>query len=214
MYNVSDIEKYISEHTSAEDSLLCELDRATNLRVVQARMISGLVQGKFLELISKMTAPVRILEIGTFTGYSAICLAKGLRDGGQLHTIEINDELEDISSEFFAKSGMSDRIIQHIGPALEVMPTLGIVFDLVFIDGNKREYVEYYDMLMDNNMVRSGSVIIADNVIWYEKVIQDVAKNDTQTQKIIEFNDKIQQDVRVENVMLDIRDGMSVIRVK
>ncbi|MCC8089692.1 MAG: class I SAM-dependent methyltransferase [Rikenellaceae bacterium] len=214
MYNVSDIDKYISEHTSAEDPVLSQLDRATNLRVVQARMISGHVQGKFLELISKILAPERILEIGTFTGYSAICLAKGLGEDGQLHTIEINDELEDISSEFFERSGMSDKIIQHIGSALDIMPTLGIVFDLVFIDGNKREYVEYYDMLFEHELVRSGSVIIADNVIWYEKVVQEVAKKDTQTQKIIEFNDKIQNDDRVENVMLDIRDGMSMIRIK
>lgn len=213
MINDKNLEKYISEHTSDEDPLLTELDRATNLRVVQPRMISGHVQGKLLEMFARMLSPRYILEIGTFTGYSALCLAKGLTPDGELHTIEINDELEDISSGFFARSGHASQITQHIGSALDIAPGLGKVFDLVFIDGDKREYVGYYDMLMDGGLVRSGTVMIADNVLWYGKILEDIPANDLYTKGIAEFNDKVRNDPRAENVIVPVRDGMTLIRV-
>lgn len=213
MINDSELEKYISAHTTDEDCLLTELDRVTHQRVVQPRMVSGHVQGKILEMIAEMISPKYILEIGTFTGYSTLCLAKGLAPAGEIHTIEINDELEDISSSFFARSEYASKINQHTGSALDVAPRLGFVFDLVFIDGDKREYPEYYNMLMDGGLVKSGSYMIADNVLWYEKVLANTPGNDRYTKGIIEFNDMVQADLRVENVILPVRDGMTLIKV-
>ena len=160
------LEKYIHDHTSPEDALLHELDRETNLRVIQPRMISGHVQGKLLEMLVRMHRPRTILEIGTFTGYSALCMAAGLEDGGVLHTCEVEDELEPLSHSFFERSPHGHKIVHHIGSALDVAPTLDCEFDLVFIDGDKREYPDYYRMLMGDNggrpLVHSGSVMIAD----------------------------------------------------
>lgn len=209
------IDKYITDHISPEDAILRELDRATNLNVVQPRMISGHLQGKLLEMIVCMTSPRRILEIGTFTGYSAICMAHGLEDGGELHTIEIDDELQFISEPFFERSNRSTkgRIIQHIGSALEVAPKLGGAFDLIFIDGDKREYPEYYRMCM-SGLVHSGSYILADNILWYGKVAEETPANDLFTRGIKEFNTLVINDDRVENVILPLRDGLNLIRVK
>lgn len=208
------LEKYIHDHTSAEDDLLRELDRETNLRVIQPRMISGHVQGKLLEMLVRMHRPRTILEIGTFTGYSALCMAAGLEEDGVIDTCEVDDELEPIAQSFFSRSAHGHKICHHIGSALEIAPKLGKQFDLVFIDGDKREYPAYYNMLMDNGLVHSGSILLADNILWYGKVVQPVAHNDLHTQALIEFNRMVVEDERVESVILPLRDGINIIRVK
>lgn len=208
------LEKYIHDNSSPEDALLHELDRETHLRVLNPRMISGHIQGKLLELIVKMFRPKNILEIGTFTGYSALRMAAGLEEGATIDTCEVDDELEPLAQSFFDRSVHGHKITLHIGSALEIAPTLGKQFDLVFIDGDKREYPAYYDMLMDKGLVHSGSVMLADNILWYGKVVQPVAHNDHHTQALIEFNRKVVEDDRVESVILPLRDGINIIRVK
>ena len=191
-----------------------ELERETYLRVINPRMISGHIQGKLMEMLVRMLRPRRILEIGTFTGYSALCMAAGLDDGGIIDTCEIDDELEEMIRSFFDRSQHGGKIRLHIGSALEIAPTLGERYDLVFMDGDKREYTAYYNMLMDNGLVGSGSFILADNILWYGKVVEPVAKGDKQTQAIVDFNRMIREDERVENVIIPIRDGINLIRVK
>ena len=208
------LEKYIHEHSSAEDSLLHELDRQTHLRVLNPRMISGHIQGKLLELMVKMFRPKNVLEIGTFTGYSALCMATGLEDDAVIDTCEVDDELESLAQSFFDRSPYGHKIHLHVGSALDIAPKLGKQFDLVFMDGDKREYPAYYDMLMDGGLLHSGSVILADNILWYGKVVQPVAHNDHHTQALIEFNRRVREDERVESVILPLRDGINIIRVK
>ena len=208
------LEKYIHENSSPEEALLHELDRETHLRVLNPRMISGHIQGKLLELIVKMFRPKNILEIGTFTGYSALCMAAGLEEGAVIDTCEVDDELESLSQSFFDRSQHGHKIKLHIGSALEIAPKLGKQFDLVFIDGDKREYPAYYNMLMDKGLVHSGSIMLADNILWYGKVVQPVAHNDHHTQALIEFNRRVKEDERVESVILPLRDGINIIRVK
>ena len=208
------LEKYIHENSSPEDTLLHELDRQTHLQVINPRMISGHIQGKLLELLVKMFRPKNILEIGTFTGYSALCMAAGLEEDGVIDTCEVDDELEPIAQSFFSRSAHGHKICHHIGSALEIAPKLGKQFDLVFIDGDKREYPAYYNMLMDNGLVHSGSILLADNILWYGKVVQPVAHNDLHTQALIEFNRMVVEDERVESVILPLRDGINIIRVK
>lgn len=208
------LEQYVETMSSPEDALLRELERETYLRVINPRMISGHIQGKFMEMLVRMLRPRRILEIGTFTGYSALCMAAGLDDGGIIDTCEIDDELEEMIRSFFDRSQHGGKIRLHIGSALEIAPTLGERYDLVFMDGDKREYTAYYDMLMDNGLVGSGSFILADNILWYGKVVEPVAKGDKQTQAIVDFNRMIREDERVENVIIPIRDGINLIRVK
>ena len=208
------LEKYIHENSSPEDALLHELDRETHLRVLNPRMISGHIQGKLLELIVKMFRPKNILEIGTFTGYSALCMAAGLEEGAVIDTCEVDDELESLAQSFFDRSQHGHKIKLHIGSALEIAPALGKQFDLVFIDGDKREYPAYYNMLMDKGLVHSGSIMLADNILWYGKVVQPVAHNDHHTQALIEFNRMVVEDDRVESVILPLRDGINIIRVK
>lgn len=212
------LERYIVEFSSAESELLQELDKQTHLKVVQPRMISGHIQGKLLEMIVRMLNPKNILEIGTFTGYSALCMAAGLSDGGIIDTIEIDDELESLAGSFFQRSMFANKIYHHIGSALEVAPRLNKQFDLVFVDGDKREYPAYYQMLMGGNstkpLVHSGSIIMADNILWYGKVVEPIVKNDMFTQGIVEFNRMVREDDRVESVILPIRDGINLIRVK
>lgn len=205
-----DLEKYILAHTDQEDLLLTELDRETNLNVLRPRMLSGHLQGKILEMISHMINPKNILEIGTYTGYSAICLAKGLQSTGQIHTIEINDELEEIASRFIENSNFKNQIIQHIGDAREIIPKINSEFDLVFMDGDKREYSEYFDLVFDKLAI--GGFILADNILWSGKVIENVPQKDEQTISLIEFNKKIKNDPRVSKVILPFRDGLMVIR--
>ena len=203
------IEKYIHEHSSPEDPVLEELFRETHVRFVNPNMSTGHVQGKFLELISKMITPEIILEIGTFTGYSAICLARGLKPGGRLITIEINDELKEFSSSWFRKAGVDNVITQLTGRAQEIIPGLDHLFDLVFIDGDKREYIDYYNLSIDK--VRSGGYIIADNVLWGGKVL-DTSSRDPQTRGIIEFNEMIMREKDIEKIILPLRDGLMLIR--
>ena len=212
------LEQYIHDHTSPEEELLHELDRATNLRVVQPRMLSGHIQGRLLEMLVRMLRPQRILEIGTFTGYSALSMAAGLEEGGELHTIEVEDELEELAQSFFDRSPHGAKIRLHIGSALDIAPALGMEFDLVFIDGDKREYPDYYRMLMGDGgtapLVHSGSVLVADNILWSGKVVQPIARSDRHTQAVVEFNRMVSEDPRVENVIIPLRDGLNLIRVK
>jgi caffeoyl-CoA O-methyltransferase len=203
------LDQYILSHASPEDPVLEDLYRQTHIRFVNPNMTSGHLQGKFLEFISFMINPKYILEIGTFTGYSAICLAKGLKPGGKLITIEINDELTLFSNEYFNRAGLGDKIIQITGNALEAIPELDMVFDLVFIDGDKREYSDYYRLIIDK--LKPGGFILADNVLWGGKVLENETR-DPQTKGVIEFNDMISRQNNIEHVMLPIRDGLTLIR--
>lgn len=211
---MDNLEHYILNNTKPEEDLMHRLERETYLRVINPRMISGHLQGKLLEMLVRMMHPRRVLEIGTFTGYSALSIARGLDDGSLLDTIEIDDELEDIAAKYFSASEYGCRIRQHIGSALDVVPQLGEVYDMVFIDGDKREYPAYYDMLLDGGYVRSGSILLADNILWYGKVAEKIAHNDKHTEAIVEFNRKVVEDERVDNVIVPIRDGINLIRVK
>ena len=211
---MENLDQYILANTKPEEELLHRLERETYLRVINPRMISGHLQGKLLEMLVRMMRPRRILEIGTFTGYSALSLARGLDDGAFIDTIEVDDELEDIAANYFAESEYGSRIRHHIGSALDVVPRLGEVYDMVFIDGDKREYPDYYRMLMDGGYVRSGSVMLADNILWYGKVAEPIARNDRHTEAIVEFNRMVREDERVDNVIVPIRDGINLIRVK
>lgn len=204
------IEKYILDNTTEEDGFLAELNRETNLKVVNPRMLSGHLQGKFLEMVSTMIRPKAILEIGTYTGYSAICLAKGLSLDGVLHTIEINPELKEIAARYVEKSGMKYKIQQHIGNALEIIPSLDESFDLVFIDADKENYLNYYRLVF--NKLKKGGFILADNALWDGKVTDARNNQDKETRGIVEFNGFIQQDKRVENMVLPLRDGIMIVR--
>lgn len=208
------LERYILENSSPEDDLLKELDRQTHLRVLNPRMISGHIQGKLLEMIVRMFRPRHILEIGTFTGYSALCMATGLEEGATIDTCEVDDELEPLARSFFDRSPHGSKIYLHVGSALDIAPQLGKQFDLVFIDGDKREYPAYYNMLMDKGLVHSGSILLADNILWYGKVVEPVHHNDHHTQALIEFNRMVVEDDRVESFILPLRDGINIIRVK
>ena len=212
------LERYLHAHSSPEPELLAELDRETHRRTVQPRMLSGHLQGRLLELLVRMIRPRAVLEIGTFTGYSALALAAGLDDDATLDTIETDDELQELAQSFFDRSEHGHKIRLHIGSALKLAPRLGRRFDLVFIDGDKREYPAYYRMLMGDGggkpLVGSGAVLLADIILWSGKVIGPVARNDRHTQALLEFNRTVADDPRVENVILPLRDGLSVIRVK
>jgi caffeoyl-CoA O-methyltransferase len=206
------IENYILDHTDPESELLAELSRETQHKVLLSRMLSGHLQGKILEMISKMIGPKNILEIGTYTGYSAICLAQGLSANGKLHTIEINDELESFVRPFIEKSGLENKIQLHIGDAKEIIPKINCEFDLVFIDGDKRQYVDYYEIVMEKT--KKGGFILADNVLWSGKVVTPLNPNDDYTAGILKFNDFVHHDPRVENVILPVRDGIMILRKK
>jgi predicted O-methyltransferase YrrM len=204
------LDQYIEAHTSPEEPLLDELVRYTHLHTMNPRMLSGHVQGKLLATFSAMLRPSRILEIGTFTGYATLCLAKGLAPGGEIHTIERNDELHDTLCDFFRRSPQAGRIKLHIGNALDLIPTLHETFDLVYIDGDKREYTAYYHAVFDK--VRNGGYIMADNVLWDGKVTAEPLPGDLQTQNIRAFNDLVHGDGRVENLLLPLRDGLMIVR--
>lgn len=212
------LERYIHEMSSPEDALMEELTRTTNQRAVHPQMLSGHIQGRFLGMLVRMLRPHRVLEIGTFTGYSALSMAAGMGAGAILDTIEADDEQEELIRSFVERSGYGDRIRLHIGSALAVMPSLNETYDLVFIDGDKREYPAYYRMLMDEGrtvpLVRSGSYLIADNILWYGKVAEPEQYRDPHTMAIREFNRMVREDDRVENVVIPLRDGLNLIRVK
>ena len=207
------IEAYIEKHTSAASRILDKVERETYVKSIYPRMISGKVQGKFLQIIAQMIQPTNILEIGTFTGYSAICLAEGLSKGGQLHTIEINEELKTQNELIFKEAGLANKITAYYGNALDIIPHIGIQFDLVFIDADKINYCNYYELSM--NKLRSGGFILADNVLWSGKVLMNGSdKIDKDTQAVIDFNEVVQLDDRIDNVMIPLRDGLTLIRKK
>lgn len=207
----SKLEQYLLEHTTPEDPVLEDLYRQTHIRFVNPNMVSGHLQGKFLEFISLMIKPENILEIGTFTGYSAICLSKGLRPGGKLITIELDDELVTFSRSYFRRTGVDSKITQLTGNALDIIPELDLMFDLVFIDADKREYSEYFHLVIDK--VRPGGFILADNVLWGGKVLEKET-SDPQAKGIIDFNEMIRKEMNIENLMLPVRDGLMLIRKK
>ncbi len=202
---------YCESNTSSEDPLLKKIVRETQAKVLMPRMLSGHLQGKMLELFSKMLRPKTILEIGTYTGYSGICLARGLRPDGKLITLDINDELETMVRGFFEESGLADQIDYKLGNAREIIPTLEGPFDLVFIDADKFYYSEYFDLVIDK--VPSGGIILADNVLWSGKIlVEEGQKIDKDTRALLDFNKKVHDDPRVENVLLPIRDGVLMAR--
>ncbi len=204
------LEEYIESHTTPEPELLYELRRMTFLHTPYPRMLSGPVQGQFLSMISRMIRPERILEVGTFTGYSAICLAQGLAEGGVLHTLEAEPAYAEIAREYFGKAGLENRIVLHDGDALEIIPTLDEIFDLVFLDAAKEHYLDYYQLVFDK--VKKGGYILADNALWDGRVLEGDRAGDAETKGIIRFNAEIQADERVENVLLSVRDGVLLIR--
>lgn len=206
------IEQYALEHSQPESEVLKKLNRETHAKILMPRMLSGHMQGNLLIMLSKMIQPKHILEIGTYTGYSAICLAQGLQNKGKLHTIDINEELEKMVRSFFNEAGLTDKIDYHIGNALEIIPHLNETFDLVFIDADKKNYAAYYDLVIDK--VRSGGYIIADNVLWSGKVLDAKEKMDADTKAIDFFNKKVHSDNRVEHMLLPIRDGLMIARKK
>jgi predicted O-methyltransferase YrrM len=208
MSNSSEINDYCLSHTTPHSKVLHELERATHLKTLSPQMLSGHMQGTVLRFLSGMLRPNVILEIGTFTGYSAICLAEGLDENGVLHTIDPNQELQHISREFFIKAGIKDKVKSHLGKAEEIIPDMDLIFDLVFIDAGKQQYSLFYDLVIDK--IRPGGIILVDNTLWSGKVILE--KKDADTQIIDEFNKKVQDDDRVENVLMPIRDGLMMIR--
>ena len=204
------IEEYIHDYSSPEDPLLEDLYRQTHIKFVNPNRSTGHLQGKLLEFISMMIKPHNILEIGTFTGYSTICLARGLKSGGMLTTIEINDELTEFTHTYFCKAGLESSIVQLTGKAQDIIPGLDQLFDLAYIDGDKREYIEYYNIII--RKMHPGGFIIADNVLWGDKVLEKNTR-DQQTRGIIEFNEMIRQQTNIEKVILPVRDGLMLMRV-
>ena len=204
------IEQYVLSHIEEEDPLLARIFRDTYVKLVNGRMCSGHLQGSLLILLSQLVNPSRILEIGTYTGYSALCLVKGLAHNGILHTIEINDEYESFASKYFAEAGMGNKIVQHIGDAEEVIPLINESFDLIFLDADKRKYISHYNLVFPK--VRIGGIIIADNTLWAGKVVEKVVRADEQTKGIMQFNDFVKDDNRVETFIIPVRDGMTILR--
>jgi caffeoyl-CoA O-methyltransferase len=204
------LDTYVCAHSENESELLNELNRQTNLTVLQPRMLSGHFQGRVLSMLSHMIKPNRILEIGTYTGYSALCLAEGLTENGKLITIDINEELEDITIEYIQKAKLENVIEYMIGNAMEIIPTLSEEFDIVFIDADKSNYCNYYKLVFDK--VKKGGYIIADNVLWSGKVLEDYDSLDADTKVIVDYNKMIHDDSRVQEVLLPIRDGLMIAR--
>ena len=205
-----DLERYIEKHSQAEPPLLADLSKATHLRVLRPRMLSGNLQGWLLRMLCEMLHARRVLEIGTYTGYASIAMAMGMAEDGVLHTIDVNDELEDFALDYVRRAGLEKRVVLHVGDALEIIPRLDETFDLVFIDADKREYSDYYRLVFDK--VRVGGVIVADDVLWDGKVVGLDGKVAAQTRGILDFNDLVQADERVENLLLPIRHGLMMMR--
>ena len=206
------LDNYVVTHTQQEPELLQQLTRETYQKILQPRMLSGPYQGRVLSMISKLIHPKTILEIGTYTGYSALCLAEGMQKEGQIHTIDINEELEDFQRKYFDLSPFGNQIHQYIGDATTIIPSLETSFDLVFIDADKPNYPKYFELII--NKMNTGGVILSDNVLWSGKVIQDnIAKDDLSTQALLQYNKMLVEDPRVETVLLPIRDGLTISRV-
>lgn len=212
MVQDSSLDSYILQHIDPESDYLKALYRDTHVKLLRPRMASGHLQGRILKMFVQMICPRQVLEIGTYSGYSALCLAEGLQDGAMLHTFEINDEQEDFTRPWLEKSPFADKINFYIGDALKLVPPMGIVFDLAFIDGDKRRYIDYYDMVYAH--LSPGGYIIADNTLWDGHVLENPQSNDLQTIGIKKFNDYIAADKRVEKVILPLRDGLTIIRKK
>lgn len=204
-----ELEEYCEAHSTPESDLLYRLNRETNLKCIKPRMISGHLQGRLLSFISQMMRPKRILEIGTYTGYATLCLAEGLTDEGRIDTIEIDEELEEIIRRYFSQSVYNEKITLYIGDALQVLKQLDATWDLVFIDAEKDDYIAYYELVLPR--LRKGGIILADNVLWSGKVIQEVKTGDKETRALMKFNDYILADERVKNFLLPFRDGIMVI---
>jgi len=206
------IDEYAVDHTQPEPELLAQLARETHQKVLQPRMLSGHYQGRLLSMISKIARPKTILELGTYTGYSALCLAEGLQKDGVLHTIDINEELKDFQKKYFDLSIFKDQIHQHLGNALNIIPNLDIKFDLVFIDADKPNYPDYFDLII--NKLNPGGIILTDNVLWSGKVVEKIQKDDESTRALVKYNTLVAADSRLETIMLPIRDGLSISRLK
>lgn len=205
---IENLETYVQQHSEQEPDLLQELARETHLKVLQPRMLSGAYQGRLLSLISKLITPKHILEIGTFTGYSALCMAEGLHENGRIDTIDVDEELTDLQRRYFDASSYGKQIFQHLGNAAEIIPALNGNFDLVFIDADKEQYPRYFDLIIDR--IQTGGLIIADNVLWSGKVVTNAT--DEATKALHQFNKKVVEDTRVETVLLPVRDGLTLIR--
>jgi caffeoyl-CoA O-methyltransferase len=206
------LDEYATRHTTKESELLQKVNRETHLEVLQPRMLSGHLQGRYLSMISKVHQPKRILEIGTYTGYSALCLAEGLTPDGKLYTIDVNEELAHKVKSYFNESGIKEQMHLMIGDAIEIIPQLKEKWDLVFIDADKENYATYFDLVIAH--MNPGGLILADNVLWSGKVVEDIKGNDLSTKALMAFNDKVHADARVENILLPIRDGIMMARVK
>lgn len=206
-----ELEDYVALHSENEPELLAALNRETHQKILQPRMLSGHLQGRVLSMLSKLVRPAAILEIGTYTGYAALCLAEGLQEGGTLDTIDNNEELYDFQRKYFDLSPYKGVIKQHLGNALDIIPTLNKKFDLVFIDADKENYPNYFEMVVP--MMNKGGIILSDNVLWSGKVLEKVKANDKSTQVLLAYNELLKNDKRVETVLLPIRDGLTVSRV-
>lgn len=207
-----ELDDYVVKHTEDEPKLLKELTRETYQKILQPRMLSGHYQGRILSMISKLIRPKNILEIGTYTGYSALCLAEGLQKDGCLHTIDVNEELYDFQRKYFDASEFGSQIHQHLGNAIDIIPELNIEFDLVFIDADKENYPNYFHLIVDR--MKSGGVILSDNVLWSGKVIQPLNPKDMSTKAVLEYNTLLKEDPRIETVLLSVRDGLTISRKK
>jgi predicted O-methyltransferase YrrM len=207
----NELEDYATQHSQNEPELLAALNRETHQKILQPRMLSGHFQGRVLSMIAKLINPQYILEIGTYTGYATLSLAEGLRKGGTLDTIDINEELVDFQKKYFDRSEWKDQIFQHLGNALEIIPTLNKKFDLVFIDADKENYLNYFEMVVP--LMSKGGIILSDNVLWSGKVLEPAKPNDKSTKILLEYNRLVNEDPRVETVLLPIRDGLTVSRV-
>ena len=206
------IDDYIVAHSEEEPELLQQLTRETYQKILQPIMLSGPYQGRVLSMISKLTQPKTILELGTFTGYSTLCLAEGLQSNGEIHTIDINEELVDFQRKYFDKSPYGKQIHQYLGNAIDIIPTINKNFDLIFIDADKPNYVNYFNLIIDK--MKTGSIIISDNVLWHGKVIEPIDEKDTSTKVILNYNNLLKTDKRIETVVLPIRDGLTISRKK
>lgn len=203
------LDEYILSHIDEEGALLSALNRDANVNLLRPRMLSGHLQGRVLKMFCRMLCPRRILEIGTYTGYATLCMAEGLAEGGKIHTLEINDEMEDFILKYLNRSPFRDRIELHLGDAMQIIPQLDETFDLVFIDADKRLYSDYFDLVFPK--VRPGGLILADNTLWDGKVLEEPHSSDRQTIGILHFNEKIKEDPRIEKVILPLRDGLTMI---
>lgn len=207
-----ELDSYVANHSENEPELLAQLNKETHQKILQPRMLSGHFQGRVLSMLSKIIHPNTILEIGTYTGYATLCLAEGLAENGTIDTLDIEEELVDFQRKYFDKSPWANQIIQHLGDALEIIPILNKKYDLVFIDADKENYINYFHLIVP--MMNKGGIILSDNVLWSGKVLEEINPNDITTKILLEYNQLLKEDNRVETVLLPIRDGLTVSRVK